>query len=120
VLDADAAFPAGADAVWMSQFLDCFSLEQVTAILTKIHAAVTPATDVYVLEPLWDMQRFEASAYVLQAASLYFTCMANGGSKMYRFAELTGAIEKAGFELLTAHHGLGSNSYSLLRFRKRS
>jgi hypothetical protein len=119
VLDAATAFPAGADAVWMSQFLDCFSLEQVTAILTKIHAAVEPATDVYVLEPLWDMQRFEASAYVLRAVSLYFTCMANGNSKMYRFAELTGAVEKAGFELLTAHHGLGSNSYSLLRFRKK-
>jgi hypothetical protein len=119
VLDSAAVFPAGADVVWMSQFLDCFSLEQITAILTKIHAAVGPAADIYVLEPLWDMQRFEASSYSLQAASLYFTCMANGNSKMYRFAELTGAIEKAGFELITAHHGLGSNSYSLLRFRKK-
>jgi hypothetical protein len=120
VLDAAANFPAGADAVWMSQFLDCFSLEQVTAILTKIHVAVEPTADVYVLEPLWDMQHFEAAAYSLQATSLYFTCMANGCSKMYRFAELTGAIERAGFVLLTAHHGLGSNSYSLLRFRKKS
>ncbi|GHV57333.1 O-methyltransferase [Spirochaetia bacterium] len=119
VLDTVAKFPEGADAVWMSQFLDCFSLEQVTAILTKIHASAKPATDIWVLEPLWDMQRYEAAAYSLQATSLYFTCMANGNSKMYRFAELTGAIEKAGFELSCAHHGLGSNSYSLLRFRKR-
>jgi hypothetical protein len=64
------------------------------------------------------MQRFEGSAFSLQAASLYFTCMANGNSKMYRFGELTATVEKAGFELKTAHHDLGSNSYSLLRFRK--
>ncbi|GHV95866.1 O-methyltransferase [Spirochaetia bacterium] len=120
VLETKTAFPAGGDAVWMSQFLDCFSLEQVTAILGKIAVAVTTDADIWVLEPLWDMQRFAASAYSLQATSLYFTCMANGVSKMYRFGELCGAIEKAGFELKTAHHDLGSNSYSLLRFRKKS
>jgi hypothetical protein len=55
----------------------------------------------------------------LQAVSLYFACMANGNSKMYRFAELCAAIEKAGFELKAGHHNLGSNSYSLLQFRKK-
>jgi hypothetical protein len=120
VLDPAAEIPSGADAIWMSQFLDCFSLDQVAAILTKIHGAVQTSTDIYVLEPFWDMQRFDAAAYSLQATSLYFTCMANGSSKMYRFAELTGVIEKAGFELSCAHHGLGSNSYSLLRFRKKA
>jgi hypothetical protein len=118
VLDSNTTLPGGAGAVWMSQFLDCFSLEQITGILAKVHAAVTAEADIYVLEPLWDMQRFEGSAFSLQAASLYFTCMANGSSKMYRFGELTAAVEKAGFELKTAHHDLGSNSYSLLRFRK--
>jgi hypothetical protein len=118
MLDSNTTLPKGADAVWMSQFLDCFSLEEVTGILSKIHVAVDGEADIYVLEPLWDMQRFEGSAFSLQATSLYFTCMANGNSKMYRFGELTVAIEKAGFELKTAHHDLGSNSYSLLRFRK--
>jgi len=118
ILDSDTALPSGADAVWMSQFLDCFSLEEITGILAKIRRAVDTEADIYVLEPLWDMQRFEAAAYSLQASSLYFTCMANGNSKMYRFCELTAAVEKAGFELKTAHHNLGSNSYSLLRFRK--
>jgi hypothetical protein len=118
VLDRAAAFPEGADAVWMSQFLDCFALEEVTEILTKISRAIGPEIDVYVLEPLWDYQRFEASSYSLQATSLYFTCMANGNSKMYRFAELNAAVERAGFELKTAHHNLGSNYYSLLRYRK--
>lgn len=118
ILDFDLALPTGYDAVWMSQFLDCFSLEQVTLILCKVAAMANGDTDVFVLEPLWDMQRFEASAYSLQATSLYFTCMANGCSKMYRFQELVDAIEEAGFALKTAHHNLGSNSYSLLHFRK--
>jgi hypothetical protein len=120
VLDEKTAFPAGADAVWMSQFLDCFSLDQVTSILNKVGAAVGKDTDIWVLEPLWDMQHYEAAAFSLQATSLYFTCMANGNSKMYRFAELCAAIERAGFELKASHHNLGSNSYSLLRFRKAS
>lgn len=119
VLDDTTEFPQGANAVWMSQFLDCFSLKQITKILTKIHKAATPETDVYVLEPLWDKQRFEAAAYSLQATSLYFTCIANGNSKMYRYEELKKAIEVAGFELKEAHHGVGPNAYSLLRFRKK-
>jgi len=120
VLEGGTHFPEGADAVWMSQFLDCFSLEQISAILTKIAKAISCETDVWVLEPLWDMQRFEASAFSLQATSLYFTCMANGNSKMYRFGELCAAIERAGFYLAASHHNLGSNSYSLLRFKKKS
>jgi hypothetical protein len=114
----EALLPGGADAVWMSQFLDCFSLDHVTAILQKIGEAVSADCDIYVLEPLWDQQRFEAASFSLQATSLYFTCMANGESKMYRFDELRCAIEKAGFVLAEARHDLGSNCYSLLRFRK--
>ncbi|MBO7175299.1 MAG: methyltransferase domain-containing protein [Spirochaetaceae bacterium] len=118
ILESELKLPVGYDVVWMSQFLDCFALEQVTMILEKVAAMATPETDVFVLEPLWDMQRFEASSYSLQATSLYFTCMANGCSKMYKFHELVTAIEKAGFALKTAHHNLGSNSYSLLHFKK--
>ena len=73
---------------------------------------------VYVLEPLWDKQKFMASSYSLQATSLYFTCMANGNSKMYRYAELVQAIEESGLKLKVAHHNLGSNNYTLLEFTK--
>ena len=72
----------------------------------------------YVLEPLRDPQQFEGNAHSLLATSLYFTCMANGNSKMYRFGELVEAIEEAGFKLEDAHNNLGSNAYSLLIFRK--
>ncbi len=118
VLDTETKLPEGANAVWMSQFLDCFSLHQITKILTKIHNSVDENCDIFVMEPLWDMQKFEGESYALQATSLYFTCIANGNSKMYRYGELVEAIEKAGFRLVTAHHNLGSNFYSILNFRK--
>ena len=119
VLDTETKLPAGANAVWMSQFLDCFSLHQITKILTKIYNSVDEECDIFVMEPLWDMQKFEGESYALQATSLYFTCIANGNSKMYRYGELVEAIEKAGFRLVTAHHNLGSNFYSILNFRKK-
>jgi hypothetical protein len=118
VLEEGTLFPLGADAVWMSQFLDCFSLEEIGVIMGKIRSAVSADTDIYVLEPLWDKQRFEAASYSLRAISLYFTCMANGSSKMYRFAELNSAVEGAGFTLQSFRHDLGSHNYSLLRYRK--
>jgi ubiquinone/menaquinone biosynthesis C-methylase UbiE len=119
MLDNDTAIPSGADIIWMSQFLDCFSLEQVSRILAKVRAAAGPTTDVYILEPFWDKQRFEAAAFSLQATSLYFTCMANGNSKMYRYGKLADTIEKSGFEIAEARHKLGSNDYSLLRCRSK-
>lgn len=120
VLDSSTELPTSPDAVWMSQFLDCFSLNQITKILKKVFVAASENTNVYVLEPLWDKQHFEASSYSLMGTSLYFTCMANGNSKMYRYGELVDAICAAGFELKTAHHNLGSNSYSLLVFKKKA
>jgi len=120
VLDEETVIPPGADAIWMSQFLDCFSLEEVTRIMAKVRRAAGPATDVYVFEPFWDMQRFAAASYSLKATSLYFTCMANGNSKMYGYRELEAAIQSAGFQVLEARHRLGSNDYSLLRCRSAS
>lgn len=118
VLQDSTKLPENPDAVWMSQFLDCFSLHQITKILKKVYAASNENTNVWVLEPLWDQQKFEASSFALQGTSLYFTCIANGNSKMYRFQELVDAIEEAGFKLDVAHHNLGSNAYSLLCFKK--
>ena len=118
ILADSTVLPAGYDAVWMSQFLDCFSLKQVTKIIRKVVSAASENTKILVLEPLWDCQKFQASSYSLQATSIYFTCIANGNSKMYRYQELVDAIESGGAKLETAHHNLGSNSYSLLQFRK--
>ncbi len=119
VLAADAVFPTGADAVWMSQFLDCFSLSEIESIMARLRPSIGDETDVYVLEPLWDRQRFEAARFSLLATSLYFTCMANGDSKMYSHDALVAAVERPGYALAEAKHQLGPNDYSLLRFRRR-
>jgi hypothetical protein len=120
ILDEKTRLPAGADAVFMSQFLTAFSLPQITKILAKIHDDVSPQTDVYILDPLVDKQRFEAASYVLRATALYFTCMANGRSSFYRSGEYIQAIEDGGFTLHDANHSLRWGNCSLLHFRKKA
>ena len=117
ILNPDEQLPSNVDTVWMSQFLDCFSLDEVQGILRKIKKYVPSHCNIFVLEPLWDMQRFEAASYSIQATSIYFAAMANGNSKMYSYSDLVSAIEAAGCSLVCAHHNLGINSYSLLQFR---
>jgi hypothetical protein len=119
ILDPGQRLPAGADAIWMSQFLDCFSLPEIRGIMDKVRAAADGSCNVWVLEPFWDRQKFAAASYSLHATSLYFTCMANGNSKMYRSDVLIGAVEEAGFSLRESIDDLGANSYSLLRFQPR-
>ena len=118
ILDENSNLNGRPDAVWLSQFLDCFSLEQISFILGKIRQISDENTQIFVLEPLWDKQRYEAAAFSLQATSLYFTTMANGKSKMYGFDELREAVCAAGFVLAKAHHNLGANCYSLLEFKR--
>ena len=120
ILNPDEQLPSNVDTVWMSQFLDCFSLDEIQGIVRKIKKNVPPHCNIFVLEPLWDMQRFEAASYSIQATSIYFAAMANGNSKMYSYSDLVGAIEAAGCTLVRAHHNLGINSYSLLQFFPRS
>ena len=120
ILNEETAIPQGADIIWMSQFLDCFSLEEVARIMKKVGSAAGNAADVYILEPFLDKQRFGAAALALEATSLYFTCMANGNSKMYSYGELKKTIESAGFYVADAWHNLGTNDYSLVRCRKNS
>jgi hypothetical protein len=119
VLKKETVIPSGADVIWMSQFLDCFSLDEVTMVMEKVRPAAGSSANVYIIEPFWDKQRFEAASFSLQATSLYFTCMANGNSKMYRYGEFAKAIEMAGFDIVDARHNLGSNDYSLLCCRSR-
>lgn len=119
MLDDITEVPTGADAIWMSQFLDCFSLEEITKITKKVFDAIDDNTKVYVLEPLLDKQRFRASSFCLQETSVYFTCIANGNSRMYSYTDIVPAIEKSGLRLETAHHNLGIFSYTLLVFRKK-
>ena len=111
--------PSHADVIWMSQFLDCFSPEEITSISRKVASAATDSTRIFVLEPLTDHQKHLAATFCLQQTSLYFTTMANGNSKMYSFAEIVPAIEAGGLRYVGSHQNLGIYSYTLLEFRKR-
>ena len=110
LLDPDASFPQqadGPDAIWMSQFLDCFSMDEIVSILQRAKAAMVPHTRLYIMETLWDRQRFETAALCLTMTSLYFTAMANGNSKMYHTEDMQSCIQRAGLYVETIHDHLG-------------
>lgn len=110
LLDEKALFPkreGGLDAIWMSQFLDCFSMEEIVGILKRAKEAMTPDTRIYIMETLWDRQRFEPAALCLTMTSLYFTALANGNSKMYNTEDMEACIREAGLEIETIHDHLG-------------
>jgi ubiquinone/menaquinone biosynthesis C-methylase UbiE len=99
LLDHSQPLPAGFDAVWMSQFLVCFSEEDVLQLLKRAAAALAPEGRLYILDTFWDRQEHEASTYSLQAISLYFTFLANGRSRMYKAADIIELLHAAGLEV---------------------
>ena len=99
VLDADYQLPQNQDAVWMSQFLDCFSPQQIVHILTHAKDALNDDGRVFILETFWDMQESMTATYCLHGTSLYFTSMANGNSKMYDSKRMAQYVEEAGLEV---------------------
>jgi SAM-dependent methyltransferase len=109
LLNPDAMLPLGYDLIWMSQFLDCFSENQVVEILKKARSALDPEGRLWILELFWDRQRFEAAAFSLQQTSLYFSCVANGNSQMYDSAVFLGLIERAGLVVHSLTDDLGGN-----------
>jgi ubiquinone/menaquinone biosynthesis C-methylase UbiE len=114
ILDERLPFPKDFDAIWMSQFLDCFSEEQIISILKRCMAALSPEGSVYILEPFWNRQRFEASSFALQQTSIYFTAMANGNSQMYHSENFVSCVEQAGFKVVQQKSLIGV-SHTLLK-----
>jgi ubiquinone/menaquinone biosynthesis C-methylase UbiE len=119
VLDESQPFPSGFDAIWMSQFLDCFSEEEIISILKRCKGALAANGYVYIVELLWDRQRFRASAFSVVQTSLYFTAMANGNSQMYSSEVLIKCIEEAGFEIVDQKDQIGV-SHTLLTCKIKS
>ena len=110
LLDKNAFFPqreGGLDAIWMSQFLDCFSMEEIVSILTRAKSAMTKDTRIFIMETLWDRQKYPTAAFSLTMTSLYFTAIANGNSKMYNTEDMEKCVNDAGLEVETIHDGLG-------------
>ncbi len=113
ILDESQKFPTGFDAIWMSQFLDCFSDDEIISILKRCKKALNPGGRIFILETFWDRQRFEASAFSLQQTSLYFTVMANGNSQMYDSKVFIQLVERAGLEVADQKDYIGV-SHTLL------
>jgi hypothetical protein len=118
LLDAAIPFPTGFNAIWMSQFLDCFSEAEVTSILTRAAQSMNDDTRLFIMETFWDRQRFETAAYCLTQISLYFTALANGNSKMYHSDDMIRCVEVAGLTVETIHDGLGKG-HSILVCKKK-
>jgi len=109
LLDPNAAFPTNKhyDVIWMSQFLDCFGGDEIVSILQRAAQIMDQDSRLYIMETLWDRQRFEPAALCLTMTSLYFTAIANGNSKMYNTEDMTSYVEAAGLVVETIHDNLG-------------
>lgn len=107
VLDQSVHFPQGFDGIWMSQFLDCFSEEQVTDILTRAAQSMQDNTRLFIMETCWDRQEYETAAYCIAQTSVYFTAMANGNSKMFHSNDLSQYIQKANLTIEKIYDNLG-------------
>ncbi len=109
LLDPQARFPQGQqpDAIWMSQFLDCFSEDEIYSILSRAVEAMDRGSRLYIMETFWDRQRFEPATLCLTMTSLYFTAIANGNSKMYHSEAMEALVKKAGMEVEKIYDGLG-------------
>lgn len=99
LLDHTQALPSGYDAVWMSQFLDCFAEPDIVPLIRRGAAALAPGGRLYINETCWDRQPNEVGQLCLHATSIYFTIIANGTSRMYHSEDLLRCIAEAGLEV---------------------
>ncbi len=118
LLDNSIPFPKGFDIIWMSQFIDCFSLKQIYELFRRAYESMTEDSCLYILETFWDLQKFQASTYSLHATSLYFTAVANGNSQMFHSKDILTVIEKAGFVVDEIHEIIGM-SHTLIKCKKK-
>ena len=95
------------DAIWMSQFLDCFSEEEIYSILARAAKVMSKDTTLYIMETFWDRQKYEPASLCLTMTSVYFTVMANGNSKMYHSDDMIKQIHRAGLQVVAIHDGIG-------------
>jgi hypothetical protein len=115
ILEDDLLF--GADAVWMSQFLDCFAPLQIINILKKAANALNKGGKIFILEPFVDRQPANSATLSLAGTSLYFACVANGCSKMYKQKEMEECIDYAGLKVAMVYANI-ADIYTLIECEK--
>ena len=117
LLDHSKPYPKNSEVLWMSQFLDCFSQNDIYKLLLRAKEAMNNSASLFILETYWDKQKFEASTYSLHATSLYFTNIANGCSQMYHSEDMLKLIEKAGLFIEESFEDIGV-SHTLFKCKK--
>src|SRR5712672_2298311 len=117
VLNGSTSFPDQQDAIWMSQFLDCFSEQQIVSILQRTALGMGSHTNLYILELFWDRQPNETAAFCLQQTSLYFACIANGNSQMYHSSDMKRCLAEAGLRMIEEWDQVGPY-HTLFKCRK--
>jgi len=118
VLSDNLQLPKNADAIWMSQFLDCFSEPQIEHILANLTDKMEDGTTIYIQDLFWDRQKDFAAAYSLHGTSLYFTTVANGNSKMYHSRDMINIINKVGLEVVEDIDEVGE-FHTILKCRRK-
>ncbi len=119
LLDPDQPFVAGADTLWMSQFLDCFSEPEIRSILERAARSMGPDAVLYIVELFPDRQAFRAARTSLDAISLYFTCVANGKSRMYHYDRFRRLVTDAGLTITRELDNVGVGHTVLCCQRRR-
>lgn len=116
----EAPFPADRhyDVIWMSQFLDCFSPQQIVSILKRAKDILDENSRIYIMETLWDRQDYAPAALSLTMTSLYFAAMANGNSKMYNTDDMLAFISQAGLEVETIYDRIGNGGHTIIVCKK--
>lgn len=99
VLDHSLPFPDNHDIIWMSQFLDCFSSDDIVQILRRCRMSLNDSSEIFIMETFTDCQKFNTAQFCLDMTSLYFTCMANGNSRMYRLVDFKTFLKKAELQI---------------------
>ncbi|GAO42088.1 methyltransferase [Flavihumibacter petaseus] len=119
ILDENAVIPKGHDTIWMSQFLDCFSEQEITSIVRRCYDALDENGKLLILENFWDVQEHYVAALTIQMTSLYFTALANGNSQMYDSRVFIKAVEAGGFYVEKQINHIGEAGHTLLVCRKK-
>ena len=118
LLDNSKPFPKGYDAIWMSQFLDCFSQDEILGLLKRSYEALEDDGSLFILETYWDKQAYPASTYSLHATSLYFTAIANGNSQMYHSNDMVKLVDSSGLYVDQIVENIGV-SHTLFKCKRK-
>ncbi|CAM3499662.1 class I SAM-dependent methyltransferase [Arcobacter aquimarinus] len=107
ILLDETLVPKGFDIIWMSQFLDCFKEEQIVNILNKIRDSIDDNAEICIMEPFWDRQNNETASFCVINTSPYFTAMANGYSKMFKYTDFEKLLIESGLNVIETIDDIG-------------